>query len=287
MVSSPQPWQTTLTPLLAQFQQVAEQALSTTYLGALPGDNLVLSSANPTAPAGTLPAPAAAQPTPAPAPTYTVKAGDSLIEIAKGQLGNGMRWQEIWDLNRSQLPNPNEITPGQVLKMPAGSAPNPTPAPTPTPAPAPGPVTPGKNLPRATIEAMLDQAADQYGIPRDILKGVAMHESSWQQWEADGSVKAGRNSGSTDWGIMQINDYAHPDAFPRVKTDLAYNIDYGAQYLASQYKRYGNWQDAIAAYNAGSVRRTGSGQYANAQYVVAVLQDSRQFGGGPGFSAVA
>ena len=35
---------------------------------------------------------------------------------------------------------------------------------------------------------------------------------------------------STDWGAMQINDKAHPKAFPRAKHDLEYNIDYGLNF---------------------------------------------------------
>lgn len=256
-------WQTQTTPMLARFEQVTEQAMTTTMLGAMPSDTLLLSNG--------------VAPPPGP-PTYIVKPEDNLIEIARNQLGDATRWQSIWELNRADVPNPNEIVPGQVLKMPNGS----------TPAAPSAPATaPGQNPPRATIEAMLDQAADAHGIPRAILKGIAQRESSWRQFESDGSPVAGRNSSSTDWGILQINDLAHPDAFPRAKTDLAFNLDYGATYLASQFRRYGNWQDAVAAYNAGSVRRSGSGQYANQAYVSFVFDAARQYGGGAGFTAVA
>lgn len=48
--------------------------------------------------------------------TYTVKSGDSLWKIAKLQLGNGNRYQEIATLNG--IKNPNLIYAGQVLKLP-------------------------------------------------------------------------------------------------------------------------------------------------------------------------
>lgn len=49
---------------------------------------------------------------------YTVVKGDCLWLIAKRLLGNGSRWQEIYDLNRSRISNPNLIYPGQVLTIP-------------------------------------------------------------------------------------------------------------------------------------------------------------------------
>jgi nucleoid-associated protein YgaU len=55
-----------------------------------------------------------------PAPkVYTVKAGDSLWQIAKMQLGDGAKWKQIYEANRGVIgPDPNLITPGQQLVMP-------------------------------------------------------------------------------------------------------------------------------------------------------------------------
>lgn len=52
------------------------------------------------------------------AKTYTVVKGDSLWAIAKKQLGNGARYQEIYNLNRDKIKNPNLIYAGQVLTLP-------------------------------------------------------------------------------------------------------------------------------------------------------------------------
>ncbi len=55
------------------------------------------------------------------AKTYTVKSGDSLWIIAKKTLGNGARYMEIFKLNKKPagpLKNPNDLKPGQVLKLP-------------------------------------------------------------------------------------------------------------------------------------------------------------------------
>ena len=51
---------------------------------------------------------------------YEVKPGDTLWKIAKIQLGDGSRWQEIYTNNKSTIgSNPNLIIPGQRLVMPA------------------------------------------------------------------------------------------------------------------------------------------------------------------------
>jgi nucleoid-associated protein YgaU len=61
-------------------------------------------------------APAAAAP-PA-ARTYTVKAGDTLSEIAKEHLGSAGAYMKIFELNKDQLTDPDKIKPGQVLRLP-------------------------------------------------------------------------------------------------------------------------------------------------------------------------
>jgi LysM repeat protein len=50
--------------------------------------------------------------------TYTVKAGDTLSAIAKKHLGDANAYTEIFNANRDQLTDPDEIKPGQVLKIP-------------------------------------------------------------------------------------------------------------------------------------------------------------------------
>lgn len=53
------------------------------------------------------------------AKTYTVKSGDTLWGIAKKNLGNGSRYTEILNLNKSKISNPNLIYAGQVLTLPS------------------------------------------------------------------------------------------------------------------------------------------------------------------------
>lgn len=50
---------------------------------------------------------------------YIVQPGDTLSGIARDELGDANRWPEIFALNGDVISNPNRITPGQVLVLPA------------------------------------------------------------------------------------------------------------------------------------------------------------------------
>jgi nucleoid-associated protein YgaU len=50
--------------------------------------------------------------------TYTVQSGDSLSKISKQFYGSANEYMKIFDANRDQLDNPNEIRPGQHLVIP-------------------------------------------------------------------------------------------------------------------------------------------------------------------------
>lgn len=51
--------------------------------------------------------------------TYTVKSGDCLWNIAKKYLGDGSRYNEIYNLNKDKIKSPNLIYAGQVLTLPS------------------------------------------------------------------------------------------------------------------------------------------------------------------------
>lgn len=80
----------------------------------------ILPATVPTEPAMATVTPPDRETTSAPAPkTYTVKSGDCLWNIAKKQLGNGSRYNEIYNLNKDKIKNPNLIYAGQVLVLPS------------------------------------------------------------------------------------------------------------------------------------------------------------------------
>ena len=51
--------------------------------------------------------------------TYTVQAGDTLGGIAKQHLGDASKYTKIFEANRDVLTDPDQIKPGQVLKIPS------------------------------------------------------------------------------------------------------------------------------------------------------------------------
>ncbi len=52
-------------------------------------------------------------------PTFhTVEKGDTLWAISEKTLGNGSRYNEIFEANRPMLSDPDKIYPGQVLRIP-------------------------------------------------------------------------------------------------------------------------------------------------------------------------
>ncbi|MEA3246210.1 MAG: LysM peptidoglycan-binding domain-containing protein [Gemmatimonadota bacterium] len=71
---------------------------------------------------GGAPAVAVAQePTGRPA-THTVKKGDTLWDLAREYLGDPFQWPQIYRLNGELIKDPHWIYPGQVFKLPGGTA---------------------------------------------------------------------------------------------------------------------------------------------------------------------
>ena len=55
---------------------------------------------------------------PPPSRTYTVQSGDTLSAIAREYLGNAASYMKIFEMNKDQLTDPDQIRPGQVLRLP-------------------------------------------------------------------------------------------------------------------------------------------------------------------------
>lgn len=54
--------------------------------------------------------------------TYTVQPGDTLSKIAKEYYGDSGQYHAIYQANRDQLNDPNDIQVGQVLKIPPATS---------------------------------------------------------------------------------------------------------------------------------------------------------------------
>ena len=87
----------------------------------------------------------------------------------------------------------------------------------------------------------------------------------------------------TSWGYMQVMGatarwLGFTGQHPKL-TQPNVGLEYGCKYLKRQLDRYKVTTDAIAAYNAGSVRKNGMGQYINADYVRDVMGYYKELAG--------
>lgn len=91
---------------------------------------------------------------------------------------------------------------------------------------------------------LLRLTEQKYSIPKNLLARVAYQESHFRGDIIHGPYmsKAGAK------GIMQIVPKWHPDVNPWEPSEA---IPYAGMYLKKLYVRFGNWKDALAAYNWG------------------------------------
>ncbi|WP_298862913.1 lytic transglycosylase domain-containing protein [uncultured Sulfitobacter sp.] len=89
--------------------------------------------------------------------------------------------------------------------------------------------------------AMARAAADKHGIPQDLFLRLVNQESRFNQ-------NAVSHAGAI--GLAQLMPGTAKDL--RVDPTVPHeNLDGGARYLKMQYKEFGSWRLALAAYNAG------------------------------------
>ncbi|MGR3468368.1 MAG: lytic transglycosylase domain-containing protein [Shimia sp.] len=94
---------------------------------------------------------------------------------------------------------------------------------------------------RGPYLALARDAARKHGIPEDLFLRLIQQESGW-------NPKARSHKGA--FGLAQLMPatarYLRVD--PKIP---AQNLDGGARYLIEQYRTFGSWRLALAAYNAG------------------------------------
>ncbi len=91
------------------------------------------------------------------------------------------------------------------------------------------------------FENLFVSASKQYGIPAGLLSRQAYQESRYNP--------RAHNLATDARGIMQIVPKWHPEIADPFNAAQA--IPYAAKYLAAQYRRFGSWDKALAAYNWG------------------------------------
>ncbi len=88
---------------------------------------------------------------------------------------------------------------------------------------------------------MARTAARQHGVPEDLFLRLVQQESGW-------NPNARSHKGAL--GLAQLMPQT-ARALGVDPYDVQQNLEGGARYLATQYRKFGNWPHALAAYNAG------------------------------------
>lgn len=119
---------------------------------------------------------------------------------------------------------------------------------------------------------IIQQASSTYGVPWQILAGIAQAETSFG---SNPNTYVPGKAGEI--GIMQLTP-GIAQQFNVNPYDPTQNINGAAAYLSQLYTQYGNWPSAVAAYN-------GSGPAAQ-QYSTNVLQTASALGYAPNAGVV-
>lgn len=94
---------------------------------------------------------------------------------------------------------------------------------------------------RGTYLPMARAAARRHGVPEDLFLRLVQQESNWDP-------KALSHKGAIGLAQLMPQTAADLGIDPHVPQQ---NLEGGARYLALQYRKFGSWPLALAAYNAG------------------------------------
>jgi LysM repeat protein len=158
--------------------------------------------------------------------SYTVQQGDSLSAIAAHTYGKAADWPAVWWVNRHQVANPNLITAGQRLRLPAsGQVPAWMARAAQAAIPAPPPVPAAVSIPQASPPAAAP------------VSSAAPASSGGANWSAIAACESGGNwsasTGNGFYGGLQFTE----------QTWLGYG---GGQYASSANQATKAQQIAVA-----------------------------------------
>ncbi len=102
-----------------------------------------------------------------------------------------------------------------------------------------------EHFPRKRVARAIREAALQHGVPSRLIRSVIRHESNF-------AIDAVSHRGAL--GLMQLMPATAEILGVRCPFDPRENILAGTRYLREQFDRFGTWQMALLAYNAGPTR---------------------------------
>lgn len=148
--------------------------------------------------------------------------------------------------------------------------------------------------------AIVQDISQDFGLDHLIVASIIMVESSgnpcavrfepgWKyHWKVKdfakmikSTVQTEEKMQATSFGYMQvIGTVAREHGHEGYLTDLCdpkIGITYGCKHLKKKLLKYGSIEDAVAAYNAGNVRKKWNGKYDNQHYVDKVMTYYKKF----------
>lgn len=96
------------------------------------------------------------------------------------------------------------------------------------------------------VRAIIESAA-RNGVPANIALGIASHESQFNPT----AINTKNTNGTTDWGVMQLNDVTVKQLGVTNPLDPIQNIEAGVGLLGRYLRKYGDVATALWAYASG------------------------------------
>lgn len=118
-----------------------------------------------------------------------------------------------------------------------------------------------------SLRDIATQAARTYGIPPALFHALIKKESNWNQLDPNTGRILTSSAGALGLSQLMPSTARGLGVDPSNATQ---NIQGGARYLAQMFAQFGNWRDALAAYNAGP----NSGLTAGYGYADSIMRNS-------------
>lgn len=136
----------------------------------------------------------------------------------------------------------------------------------------------------ADIREEIEKVAPKFGLDPDLVEAIVITESSgfpaarryepnfYAKYIRDGEYpKELKTQLATSYGLMQVMgvvayEYGLHNNIKETLCTIEGGLWYGCMHFGRFLKKWGNVDDAIASYNAGSPRKQ-DGQYVNQRYV--------------------
>ncbi len=100
----------------------------------------------------------------------------------------------------------------------------------------------------------VEAAAEQYGVPEEIIYAMIKCESDFDSGAVSAAGAVGLCQLMPETFLWLTDDILYDHFEAGMLYDPETNIRYGVCYLARLYDRFGDWELAFAAYNAGPAR---------------------------------